>query len=352
MGTFGLGMTPRDGKGDVVEFRNRGRVGVGKLLGLVLLVGFAALRPAAARAQEEVVKLGEVLAISNIGIYAAIEKGYFKDEGIRNEIATFASAAKMPPALAAGELEISMGTTGAGLFNAIGAGEPFRIVADKGQARAGTGYVLLAVRKDLVDSGQVKSVKDLKGKRVALYAKGASHAYLLGKMAEEVGLSIRDFDLIYMGAPPQVTAFETKAIDATITAEPWAARLEELGLAAKFRTPEQVKGLGPVQIASIIYSGKFIRERRGVAQHWMSAYIKGARFYAERGSKDDEIAAVIEKYTKIPAKVVKAAIPHHQDPQGKPNLESLADQVAWLVANGYMQQPVGVEKAVDLSFLK
>ncbi len=317
-----------------------------------LLVTAMALLPCAAFAQEEVVKLGDVVAISNIGIYAAIEKGYFKEQGIRNEIATFASAAKMPPALVAGELEIATGTAGAGLFNAIAEGAPFRIVADKGQARAGTGYTLLAVRKDLVESGQVKSVKDLKGRRVALYAKGAIHAYMLGKMAEEVGLKISDFELIYMGAPEQMAAFETKAVDATITAEPWAARLEEQNLAVKFRLAEQVKGLGPVQIACIIYSGKFIKERRAVAQRWMNAYIKGARFYTERGPKDDEVVALIEKYTKLPAKVIKAAVPNYQDPQGRPSLESLADQIAWLTANGYMKAPIPVEKSVDLSFLK
>jgi NitT/TauT family transport system substrate-binding protein len=155
-----------------------------------------------------------------------------------------------------------------------------------------------------------------------------------------------------MGAPDQMTAFETKAVDATITAEPWAARLAERGLAVNFRLPEQVKGLGPVQIASIIYSGKFIKERHAVAQRWMTAYIKGARFYADRGAKDDEVAAIIEKYTKIPAKVVKAAIPHYQAPDGKPYLENIADQIAWQTANGYMPRAIPVEKAVDLSFLK
>ncbi len=318
----------------------------------LLTVAAMAVLPSAALAQEEVVKLGHILAISDVGIYAAIEKGYFKEQGVRNEISTFASAARMLPALVAGELEISVGTAGAGLFNAIAEGAPFRIVADKGQVRAGTGYTHLVVRKELVDSGQVKSVKDLKGRRVALLAKGAIHAYMLGKMAEEVGLRITDFELIYMGAPEQRAAFETKAVDASIIVEPWAARLEEQGLAVKFRLPEQVKGLGPVQIAGIIYSGKFMMERRPVAQRWMNAYIKGARFYVERGPKDDEVVALIEKYTKLPAKVIKAAIPHFQDPQGRPNLESLADQIAWLTANGYMKAPIPIEKAVDLSFLK
>jgi len=319
---------------------------------LVVVVGLGLLAPAAARAQEDVVKLGDLLAISNAAIYIAIEKGYFKEQGIRNDITTFASAAKALPALTAGEIEVSVGTASAGLFNAVAAGAPYRIVADKGQGRAGTSYVLLAVRKDLVDSGQVKSVKDLKGKKIAVFAKGIIQDYLMGKMAEEVGLTIKDFDITYLSAPNQLAAFKTKAIDAAQTVEPWGTRFEEQGVGVKFRTPDQVKGLTPVQIACIMYSGKFINERREVAQRWMNAYLKGAKLFNEKGVKDDEIANIIGKYTKVPANVVKAAIPHYQAPDGRPVLESLADQITWFVANGYMKEPVPVEKVVDLSFLK
>jgi NitT/TauT family transport system substrate-binding protein len=326
--------------------------GAGRLIALAVAVGLVVSMPARGRAQEEVVKLGDLFAISNAAIYIAIEKGYFKEQGIRNEIANFASAAKMLPALTAGEIEVSVGTASAGLFNAIAAGAPYRIVADKGQARAGSGYVLLAVRKDLVDSGQVKGVKDLKGKKVALFAKGIIQDYLMGKMAEEAGLTIKDFDITYLGAPSQLTALETKAIDAAQTVEPWGSRFEERAVAVKFRTPDQVKGLTPVQIACIMYSGKFINERRDVAQRWMNAYLKAARLFAERGTKDDELAAIIAKYTKNPVNVVKAAIPHYQAPDGKLVLESLSDQIKWFVANGYMKEPVPIEKAVDLTFLK
>ncbi len=331
----------------------RGGVRPGHFVALTVLLGLAVPGPAAVQAQQEdVVKLGDLFAISNAAIYIAIDKGYFKDQGIRNEITNFASAAKALPALTAGEIEVSVGTASAGLFNAIAAGAPYRIVADKGQGRAGFGYVLLAVRRDLVDSGQVKSVKDLKGKKVALFAKGIIQDYLMGKMAEEVGLTIKDFDLIYLGAPNQLTAFETKAIDAAQTVEPWGTRFEERGVGVKFRTPDQVKGLAPVQIACIMYSGKFINERRDVAQRWMNAYLKAAKLFAERGTKEDELTAIIAKYTKNPVNVVKAAIPHYQAPDGKLVLESLADQIKWFVTNGYMQEPVPVEKVVDLSFLK
>ena len=322
------------------------------LVSLAVLVGLGAWPVAAARAQEEVVKLDDRRAISNAGFYIAIERGYFKEQGIRNELIFFASAAKTLPALTAGELDVSAGAPSAGLFNAIAQGAPFRIVADKGQARAGSGFSMLVVRKDLVESGQVKSVRDLVGRKVGLFAKGITQDYMLGKMAEEVGLTIKDFDLTYMSAPNQLTAFETKALDAAVTVEPWAANFQERGLAVRFRAPDQVRGLTPYQIAVIIYSGKFMKERRPVAQRWMHAYLRGCQEYVEKGPTDPAVLAILEKFTKVPGKAIKAATPYYQDPKGKLGLESLADQIAWFVANGFMTEKIGVDKVVDLSFLK
>lgn len=326
-------------------------VKVNCIFALVIALVFA-LSPGAARGQGETVILGDLAAISNAAIYIAVEKGFFKEQGVRIEISNFASAAKMVPAMVAGELEVSIGSASAGLFNAVAQRAPFRIVADKGQTREGHGFTLLSVRKDLVDSGQVKSIRDLKGKKIAALAKGNIQHYLVGKMAEEAGLTINDVELTFLDAPAQVTAFETKAIDAAYAVEPWAARFQERGVAVRFRTPDQVKGLGPVQVGVIIYSGKFVKERRAVAQRWMAAYLKGADFYHQRGTKDPEIAAILEKYTKVPANVIKAAISHYQDPNGRVLMDSLADQAQWFVKNGLMPEKINVDNAVDPSFLK
>ena len=254
---------------------------------VAMAVALAGIAPGPGRAEDEVVKIGDIPQLSNAGMYIAIEKGYFRERGIRNDIAIFASAARTVPALTAGELEVSMGAASAGLFNAIAQGAPFRIVADKGQNRPGFGYSMLTVRKDLLDSGQVKSLKDLRGRKVAIFAKGITLDYMLGKLAEEEGLTIRDFELAFMAAPNQLTALESKAVDAALTVEPWGARFEERGLATRFRTADQVKGQTSVQSGVVMYSGTFIKDRRAVAQRWMDAYLKGCEFYAARGVKDD-----------------------------------------------------------------
>ena len=62
--------------------------------------------------------------------------------------------------------------------------------------------------------------------------------------------------------------------------------------------------------------------------------------------------AILERYTKVPAKTIQAATPHHQARDGKVILENLAEKGHWFVANGGMEQKIGVRQAVDLSFLR
>src|SRR5687767_10879795 len=75
------------------------------------------LLPSTVQSQSETVKLGDLSAISNAAIYIAIEKGFFKEQGINTDVSNFASAAKMVPALVAGELEVSVGSASAGLLD-------------------------------------------------------------------------------------------------------------------------------------------------------------------------------------------------------------------------------------------
>ena len=137
----------------------------------------------------ETVKLGDLPAISNAGIYIAMDKGYFQEHGVTVDAERFASAGKMTAPLATGQIDVSVGSPSAGLFNSIAGGMDFKIVADKGQVRPGYNFTPLIVRKDLVDSGKVKTLKDLKGLKIANGAKGINFDYFLAKMMESVGLT-------------------------------------------------------------------------------------------------------------------------------------------------------------------
>jgi NitT/TauT family transport system substrate-binding protein len=294
---------------------------------VVLLLGGPALAA-------EVVKMGDLPAISNAGLYVAIEKGYFGEKGIAVQTERFASGAKMTPALATGQLDVAIGTPAASLFNSIASGMDFRIVADKGQVRPGFSFSPIIVRKDLVDGGRVKRVRDLKGLKVASGAKGIHLDYFLAKMLEHDGLSYDAVEIVTLAYPDAIRALASKMVGVRL-----------------FLT-EQTPEIATFQAAVIMYSGKFIKDRPKVARDFLQAYAKGVRYYLERGPKNDEIATMLSKHTSVPSETIKASIPFYIEPDVKPRVQDLAKLQDWFHQMGWVKQKVPIERAVDLSFLQ
>ena len=318
--------------------------------GRVLAVLLAIALPAAAA---ETVKLGDLPAISNAGIYIAIEKGFFQEHGVTVDIERFASAGKMTAPLATGQIDVSVGSPSAGLFNSIAAGMDFKIVADKGQVRPGYNFTPLIVRKDLVDSGKVKTLKDLKGLKVANGAKGINFDFFLAKMMEHVGLTYDVLDVVYMSYPDGVKALASKAVDAAFAPEPWGARAEQEKVGTRLFLTEQVPALATFQVAVIMYSGKFMKERPKVARAFMQGYVQGLKLYDRKGGlKDPEIAAILAKHLKLPVETIQATLPVYLDPSGRPRVQDLAAFQDWFHQMGWVKETVPMDRVVDLSFLE
>jgi NitT/TauT family transport system substrate-binding protein len=309
------------------------------------------LAGAGAAPAEEVVKVGDLPALSTAAFYVAIDKGYFAERGLKIETEVFASAGKMTPALATGHIDVATGAPSAGLFNSMASGAGFKIVADKGQVRPGFSGTLLTVRKELVDSGQVKSARDLKGRTVSTGAKGIAMDFFLAKMMEDVGLGYDALNVTYLSYPDGVKALASKAVDAFWGPEPWGARAEQLGVGVRFVQPESIKAIATFQAGLFIYSDKFARERPKVARDFLAAYLKGARYYNDKGLKDPDVLAIVAKHTKVPAETVKASFPFYIAPDGRPRVEDLLALQDFFVARDWMKTKVPLDKMVDLSFL-
>jgi NitT/TauT family transport system substrate-binding protein len=317
---------------------------------LVVAVGLAAapLAPAA-----EVVKMGDLPAISNAGYYLAIDKGYFAEKGIAVELERFASGGKMMAPLATGQLDIAVGAPSAGLYNSTAAGMDFKVIADKGQVRPGASFIPIIVRQDLIDSGQVKTLKDLKGRKISVGAKGIILDYYLAKMLESAGLKYQDVEVVSLSYPDGVKALATKAIDAVMAPEPWGVRAEEQKVGKRFFLTESVPSVATFQVAVIMCSGKFAKERPRVAHDFMQAYMKGLKYFHDNGGlKSAEIAGVLSKYTKVPVKDIQASIPFYIDPAARPRAQDLAAVQEWFHQMGWVKQMVPIEKMVDTSFLE
>ncbi len=296
--------------------------------------------------------MGDLPTISNAGLYIAMEKGFFKEKAITVETEQFASGGKMIAPLATGQLDVAIGSPSAGLYNAVASGMDFKIVADKGSQRPGYSFTPLIVRKDLVDSGRVKSVKDLKGMKVASGAKGINLDYFLAKMLEHSGLPFNAVEITYLSYPEAIQALAARAVEAVIAPEPWGVRAEEQKVGVRLFLTEQVPAISTFQVAVIMYSGKFIKERPQVARDFLKAYVKGVRYYNERGLKDPEIAGILSKHTKVPAATIAATIPFFIDPAAKPRVQDLATFQDWFHQMGWVQEKVPMSRLIDLSFLE
>ncbi len=329
-----------------------------KTRGMVLAVALAAAVVGAQGApaygaEPALVKVGLLGLISDAGVYVAMEKGYFQEEGVRAEVERFGSGAKMVPALVAGELDVAGGTSAAGLFNAIASGSDFKVVADKGGVRAGHDFNMLVPRKDLLDSGAIRSPADLRGRKVAhLPGQGVVSQYLLGRVLEQFGVPWNGVERLDIAAPNQVALMTNKQVDAVVTAEPFGARLERAGVGVRYAATAEIKALERFQPAVIIYAGKFIAGRRDVARRWMNAYVRGLRFVHDKGLKSDEVVAIITRHVRSTAEDLRASWPPYLAPDGRPDVASISAQQDWYAQMGMIQKKVPMEQVLDLSFLK
>jgi len=326
----------------------------------VAIIGIAALAGLGlANAQASAtVRIGTTSSSSDVGFFIADKKGYFKEEGISVTFIPFNSAAKMVALLGTGQLEVGGGAPSAGLYNAIARGINIKIVADKGSSPPGYGYNPLLVRKDLVESGRVKSYKDLKGLKVAVTAAGTSPASMLNEALKKGGLSYSDVTVVTLGFPQHVMALQNKAVDASITTEPSVTAAVNSGAAVRFAGNDEFY---PYQtVAVVLYGGSFIKDNPDTAKKFMRAYLRGVRDYNDAlkdaklaGPKGEEIISILTEYTPIKDRAVyRSIVCQGTNPDGKVNEATLKKDFQFYKEQGLIEGNVSVGQAVDNSFVE
>ncbi len=308
-------------------------------------------------AEPVVVRIGVVNASSDVGFFIADKKGYFKQEGLAVTFTPFNSAAKMVAPLGAGQLDVGGGSPSAGLYNAIERGIDIKIVADKGSTPPGYGFQPLLVRKDLVDSGRYKTLKDLKGMKIAGSAPGSASTSTLNEALKKAGLKYSDVERVFMAFPQHVMALQNKAIDAAMTTEPSATLAVQSGAAVRIMGDDSY--YPNHQLAVVLYAGDFIKNNPDAAKRFMRAYLRAIRDYNDAlkdgkiaGPNAQEVIAILTEYTHIkdPA-VYRAITPHGCNPDGRVHEPSLKNDLQFFRDEGQVTGKVSVEQVLDHSFV-
>jgi NitT/TauT family transport system substrate-binding protein len=326
----------------------------------LLLIAALAVGAVSAGAQEQsggktVVKVGVTDRPDNAALYLAYRRGYFDQEGLSLSFVGGGNAGQdFVPALGLNQVQVAAGSPSAGLFNALNRGIVIRIVAD--WAHVGTGNdatFALVARNDLLDSGAIKTLADLKGKNIAVGPNhGSINDILIYEAMKQGGLALSDANLVIMGFADGLAAMSSHRIDAALLIEPLVTQAASKGIARVLASAGAV--IPGAELASLYYSPEFAANT-DLATRYMIAYLKGKRDFddAFRGGKDREaaIAMLAQDLPRVPAELWRTSQPNLADLNGEVNVDNIIYQAGFYKKDGEISGPVpDIAKFVDLQF--
>jgi NitT/TauT family transport system substrate-binding protein len=297
-------------------------------------------------------KVGATLTLGDSPLFVAAEKGYFQAEGLAVEIVPFDSGATLIAPLASGQLDAGVGATSAGLFNAMARDVGLVVVSGAGQFTAGHGSSVVVARKDLVDSGQIRDYADLRGRTLATSGEGNVTTIAIDKALERGGLTRDDATVTSMGFADMLSAFAGRSLDVGFLAEPFVTNAVERDLATRWKPANEI--LPDHMVTVWMYSQKLIQTQPEAARRLMVALMRGARDYTDaidKGRGRDAVVAAIVAHTRVkdPAlydRMVFISVPT----SGEVRMASLADDIAWYQAHGYLEAAPDLSRSVDGQF--
>ena len=277
-------------------------------------------------------------AIDYAPFFIAKNKGWIEDvlmmEGLHPEYTTFQSVPPVNEALAAGRVDFVFAADAPAIVGRA-AGIDVRAIA----------LSCSLAQEILVRSGSaIKTVKDLKGKRVAVLAGSSSHYGLL-KTVTDVGLEGEDVKVVSMIPPDAKAAFDSGALDVWAV---WPPFVEQEELSGKGRTLP--KGEAEIHILLLV-RGAFADRNPKVVKD-VTRVIQRAKSWMQANER--EAIEVVSREMKIAEKVVKLAWPRHHwnakfDSKVIEDLQAKAD---FLKDKGFIRESVDVSDGLLKQFVR
>ncbi len=298
------------------------------------------------------VKVGYIPSISASPMFVALNRGYFKEEGIELVLTPFRKSKYAVEALARGDIDIIADAPISVLtLNAFERGVPIHIVAGMSQA-----LPWLCIRKDLWDSGEIREIKDLKGRRVHSPSKGGGSYFGLAYVLKQEGLDIEeDLKLVFLGQKEAVAALESKSIDAASLRPPHLTLALERGLIVLYPNMSKYFPEGGFQRAVVFASGKFMKEQPETLRNFLRALLKGIKIYsyAYQGIEPykTEVVEVISNLTGVDKEIVSRMEWLYIPEDGRPNIESIRKIHDFYLETGAIETPIDLNEFINLSFL-
>jgi NitT/TauT family transport system substrate-binding protein len=202
------------------------------------------------------------------------------------------------------------------------------------------------VRTALIDSGEVKSMADLRGRKVAINGKGVIIEYALARALATAGLKMTDVDVVTMPFPEMVAALTTGAIDAGLLLQPTGAQAIARGIGKLLLDDYNPN----TQNAVIVVNSRFLDQHRDAVAAFLEVYVQNIRRLDDGKIKQDEPAlAVVQKYTNTPPDVIRLGPDPYWPRDGRVLVDSVRAEQDYFMSTRSVDytQPQDISKLID-----
>ncbi|MDY6878954.1 MAG: NrtA/SsuA/CpmA family ABC transporter substrate-binding protein [Desulfatiglans sp.] len=268
----------------------------------------------------------------------AVEKGFFKAEGLDITARVFCSGPECTEALISGGATFgTMGDTTAVILLSRRA-DAFKIICSHGGGEKRHRIVVS-------DKSEIRSITGLEAKKIGVKKGTSTHGGLL-RFARKHGLDLRD-SIVDMSPSLQLTALATGELDAIVASEPTPSQAEEGGFGRPLATLEGLGNSYPVLLA---VKACFAQKHPDVVAKVLRALNRAEDFVEGHW---DEAAVIQSEINGLGPEVIKRAMGFHSYSVSLDSKirKSLMASAQFLKTNGTIDQMPDFDVALAPSYL-
>jgi NitT/TauT family transport system substrate-binding protein len=305
-------------------------------------------------AHADTVKIALTKLLSYPSVPIAIERGYFKEQGIDAEMIYFDSAEPMSVALASGGVDFAVSGLGAAFYTLAAQGQ-IRLLASAAMEHGDGFSNLVFIGSNKAFDAGLTTAHALPGHSFGVTQVGTSLQYALGLLAEKDGWAVSSVPIRPLQSIPNViTALVGGNVDAAIMP---ATPLLPLIDGGKVKIIGWASELIPGWMGSVAFTSKKHADQDGdMVKRFLTAYRKGSNdYHAAFAGPDNKrqdnattpaMLELLSKFTGIAPGLIDRATPY-LDKDGRVVMPDLAHQIAWYRSQGMMKANVKPEDFVD-----
>jgi NitT/TauT family transport system substrate-binding protein len=324
-----------------------------RLAAAVLGLGLA-LAGAARAAEPLKIKVGWAVVPGQLTSLLFQKKDILKHYGTSYtvELVKFRGSAPQITALAAGEVDLAaLAFSSVGLAIQNAHMDDIRVVADLYQdgieGYRTSEYFVLA-------DGPIKTIDDLKGKVLASNGIGGAIDMAMRKIMLDHGMQEkRDYRIVEIEFANMLPALREKKVDLVGEVTPFTIEAHKAGGVRTLFTLKEA--MGPTQITLLTARTPYIKEHRAALVDFFEDWIRGTRWFLDP-KNHKEAVEIVASVTKRPAAEFDSWVftkdDYYRDPDAKPNLAALDDNLKVQKKLGLLDIDIDIRKYTDLSVIE